>query len=51
MVTSPLIGFVVGMLFMGFLYVILLKARPIWVNRASASSSSSAPVTWASATA
>ncbi len=33
MITSPLIGFAVGMLFMGFLYVILLKARPIWVNR------------------
>ncbi len=33
MITSPLIGFVVGMLFMSFLYLVLLKARPVWVNR------------------
>ncbi len=33
MITSPLIGFVVGLLFMSFLYLILLKARPYWVNK------------------
>lgn len=33
MITSPVIGFVGGLLFMSFLYLILLKARPVWVNR------------------
>ena len=33
MVTSPLIGFTVGLIFMSLLYLLLLKARPNWVNR------------------
>ncbi len=33
MITSPLIGFVGGLLLMSLLYLLLLKARPDWVNR------------------
>ena len=33
MFTSPLLGFVVGLVLMLFLYVVLRKVRPIWVSR------------------
>ncbi|MDR3456085.1 MAG: inorganic phosphate transporter [Verrucomicrobiae bacterium] len=33
MITSPLVGFVVGFLFMGFLYFLLRNWRPMIVNR------------------
>ncbi len=33
MISSPIIGFVGGLLFMGLLYLLLLKARPYWVSR------------------
>lgn len=33
MITSPLIGFAVGLLFMTLLYILLRSARPSWVSR------------------
>jgi inorganic phosphate transporter, PiT family len=33
MVTSPIIGFIGGLIFMSLLYVLLMRARPYWVNR------------------
>jgi PiT family inorganic phosphate transporter len=33
MITSPLIGFAVGLIFMSLLYLLLLRARPYWVSR------------------
>jgi inorganic phosphate transporter, PiT family len=33
MVTSPLIGFAGGVVLMSFLYLLLMRARPFWVNR------------------
>jgi inorganic phosphate transporter, PiT family len=32
MVTSPLIGFTVGLIFMSLLYLVLVPMRPVWVN-------------------
>jgi inorganic phosphate transporter, PiT family len=33
MITSPIIGFVGGLIFMSFLYLVLARARPFWVSR------------------
>jgi len=33
MFTSPLCGFVIGISLMSFMYVILLRVKPVWVNR------------------
>jgi PiT family inorganic phosphate transporter len=33
MITSPIIGFIGGLIFMSLLYLLLMRARPYWVSR------------------